>query len=257
MPRNATAMPASLPLTRPSHPVRKRGIRRSCRLLAGMLALVTPGLPAVADEASAHDFAFERWLRTTFFAGYQPAGDPSRWSVPPEINQQHGGMAVNLRMAKYGGAIALGDALRQYEIVEPFILIVGFWKPAGARKRIVNIIAPEISPERWRELWAPVTLADLLKFEDLIRDPGRTIEETRRLALRMKNAPPFSQAIIQVTPRIGNDGQRRLQCSIRFADVFAHLAPAADRAEQTAPALWGVPIPDAAEPEPRASQQAP
>ena len=113
----------------------------------------------------------------------------------------------------------------------------------GDLKRFVNIAAPEISPEAWRQLWAPVTYADLLKLDALIKDTGPSVEELRRLALKMKNSPPFSQAVIQVNPKIDNTGQRRLQCSLRFADFFNHLLPGADRKPSAHPALWGVEYP--------------
>jgi hypothetical protein len=38
----------------------------------------------------------------------------------------------------------------------------------------------------------------LLLLTALIKDTGRPVEEIRRLALKMKNAPPFSEAVIQV-----------------------------------------------------------
>ncbi|MDB6165228.1 MAG: hypothetical protein JWQ83_368, partial [Lacunisphaera sp.] len=69
------------------------------------------------------------------------------------------------------------------------------------------------------------------------------VEEIRKLALKMKNSPPFSEAVIQVNPKIDNSGQRRLQCSLRFADFFKYLLPAADAKPQPHPALFGVEYP--------------
>lgn len=63
---------------------------------------------------------------------------------------------------------------------------------------------------------------------------------TSRRALRMKSSPPFTEAIIQVNPRIDPHGQ---PCSIRFTDVFQHLAPGADAKPQEHPSLFGVEYP--------------
>jgi hypothetical protein len=215
-------------------------MRRVLLTLAACAAILTL---ASAQEVQSHGLVFERWVRDTFFDGYKPASYTQRWDIPASANRDHGGIPVNPKAVKHGTAVDLGDALRQYEIDEPFLLILGFWSQDGDMKRIVNIIAPEISPELWRKLWGPVTYADLRRLDALIKDPGPTVEETRRLALKMKNAPPFSEAVIQVNPKIDNHGQRRLQCSIRFSDVFKHLAPGADPRPQDRPALFGVEYP--------------
>ena len=203
-----------------------------------LLALVAP-----AEEVQRHGLVFEQWVRDTFFEGYQPPGYTQRWDIPAEANRKHGGMPVNPKLVKHGTAVDLGDAMRQFEIAEPFILVIGFWQQEGGHKRVVNLLAPEISPQLWRELWGPVTLADLRKLDELIKDRRRPVKELRKLARQMKNSPPFTQAIIQVNPKIGSDGQRRLQCSIRFRDVFRHLAPGTDPAPQARPVLWGVEFP--------------
>ena len=215
-------------------------MRRFLLLLAAGAALLTLGS---AQEVQSHGLVFERWVRDTFFAGYKPASYTQRWDIPASANRDHGAIPVNPKTVKHGTAVDLGDALRQYEIDEPFLLILGFWSQDGDMKRIVNIIAPEISPELWRKLWGPVTYADLRRLDALIKDTGPSVEETRRLALRMKNSPPFTEAVIQVNPKIDNHGQRRLQCSIRFSDVFQHLAPGADPSPQAHPALFGTEYP--------------
>ena len=215
-------------------------MRRFRLLLAACAAALTLGS---AQEVQRHGLVFEQWVRDTFFDGYKPASYTQRWDIPASANREHGAIPVNPKAVKHGTAVDLGDALRQYEIDEPFLLILGFWAQDGDMKRIVNIIAPEISPELWRKLWGPVTYADLRRLDALIKDPGPSVEETRRLALKMKNSPPFTGAIIQVNPKIDAHGQRRLQCSIRFSDVFKHLAAGADPSPQARPALFGVEYP--------------
>jgi hypothetical protein len=209
-------------------------------LAAGGAALLAL---APAQEVQGHGLVFERWVRDTFFDGYKPASPTQRWDIPASANRAHGGIPVNPKAGKLGTAVDLGDALRQYEIDEPFMLILGFWEQAGDEKRFVNIVAPVVTPPQWRKLWGAVTYADLLKLDALIKDRGPSIEETRRRALQMKNSPPFTTAVIQVNPKIDDRGQRRLQCSIRFSDVFQHLAPGANAAAQGEPTLFGVPYP--------------
>lgn len=208
-----------------------------------LLTVLAAAAGATAQEVPPHGLGFERWVRDTFFHGYKPASYTQRWDIPAIENRDHGGIPVNPMAVKLGTAVDLGDAFRQYEIDEPFLLIVGFWAQDGDVKRIVNIAAPEVRPELWRRLWAPVTYADLLKLDALIKDTGRSVEEIRRLALKMKTSPPFSEAVIQVNPKIDPLGQRRLQCSLRFTDFFKHLAPGTDAGPQAHPALFGAEYP--------------
>lgn len=215
-------------------------MKRAYRLSAVLAAIVAS---ATAQEVPAHGLVFERWVRNTFFDGYKPASSTQRWDIPAVENKNHGGLPVNSKAVNSGAAIDLGDALRQYEIDEPFLLVVGFWQQTGDEKRIVRIAAPEISPALWRSLWGPVTYADLLKLDAVIKDTGPAVEETRKRALKIKNAPPFSEAVIQVNPKIDAHGQRRLRCSLRFADFFRHLLPGVDPQPELRPALFGVEYP--------------
>jgi hypothetical protein len=136
----------------------------------------------------------------------------------------------------------LGDALRQFDIREPFLLIVGFWKQDGDVKRFVNVQAVRVEPETWRRLWGNLTRGDLERLDAVVKDPARTVAEARQAAQALKRQPPFREAVIQVNPKI-DARQRRLQCSLRFADFFQHLAPAASREAIPQPVLFGVPLP--------------
>lgn len=225
---------------------------RRVATLARSLAVAVLLLSAVgAQEVQQHGLVFEQWVRDTFFEGYRPRAYTQKWDIPAAINTRHGGIPVNPKAIKYGAPVDLGDALRQYRIDEPFILVVGFWQQLGDEKRFVNIIAPRISPEQWRKLWGPVTLADLQRLDAVVKDKSLTPEQARAAALKIKNAPPFTQSIIVVNPKIDSKTQRRLQCSLRFDDVFQHLVPGGNRDPQEQPALWGVAFPHALASKPR------
>ena len=206
-----------------------------------LLCSATPRL--AAQEVQQHGLVFEQWVRATFFDGYRPPSYTQKWDIPAAANHAHGGVPVNPKAAKYGAPVDLGDALRQFDIAEPFILVIGFWQQADDDKRFVNIVAPRIAPAAWQQLWSPITRADLARLDAVIKDRSLTPEQARAAAHKIKSAPPFTQAIIEVNPKIDSHTQRRLQCSLRFADVFKHLAPDADSKPQDHPALWDVPFP--------------
>jgi len=118
-------------------------------------------------------------------------------------------------------------------------------------KRFVTIAAPRIEPAAWRKLWGPVTRADLERLDAIIKDKSLTPEQAREAAKKIKSAPPFTEAVIEVNPKIDSKTQRRLQCSLRNADFFQHLAPAADAKPQEHAALWGVEFPQPVASKPR------
>ena len=212
-----------------------------------LIVLTTLTLPATfAEEVQSHGLMFEKWLRDTFFRGYVPKGYTQKWDIPAEANPDHGGIPVNPKAAKFGTPVDLGDALRQYEIVEKkerFLLIVGFWKQVSKeQKRWVNVQAVTVEPELWARLWGPVKRADLERLVAVIKDPELSIAEARTRVKALKSKPPFIDAILQVNPKI-DASQRRLQCSLRFDDFFKYLAPDARAGEDPEPKAFGIPIP--------------
>jgi hypothetical protein len=201
---------------------------------------------ASAREVQSHGLVFEKWLRDTFFGGHVPESYTQRWDIPAEANTQHGGIPVNPKAIKYGTPLDFGDALRQFEITEKkerFLLIVGFWEQTTPTlKTWVNAQTVEISPADWARLWHPVSRADLEKLDRVIKDKSLSIEAARTRAQEIKKAPPFTQSVMQVNPKI-DDRQRRLQCSLRFADFFTHLASMSDPGKQKEPKVFGITIP--------------
>jgi hypothetical protein len=76
----------------------------------------------------------------------------------------------------------------------------------------------------------------------LVKDTNRPIAEVRREVLKRKKQPPFSQAVIQLNPKI-DKSQRRLQCSISYVRLFKNLAPGRDRKAQPFAEIFGRRIP--------------
>jgi hypothetical protein len=218
---------------------------KACKRAAAWLiaGLVLCSASLVAREVQSHGLIFEKWLRDTFFGGYEPKGYTQKWDIPASANLNHGRVPVNPKAAKHGTPVGLGDAMRQFEIAEPFLLIVGFWEQVTPKqKRWVNVQAPLVQPDQWRKLWGDITRADLEKLIAVIKDKSVSIEETRAQAKRLKTQPPFDSAIIELNPKI-DSSQRRLQCSLSFEAFFDHLTPKAERGKLEQPQVFGVPLP--------------
>jgi len=87
-------------------------------VLAMCLLLAAIELPAL--EVQSHGLLFEKWLRDTFFGGYEPNGYTQKWDIPAADNPDHGGIPVNPKAIKYGTPIGLGDALRSLKLKSRF-----------------------------------------------------------------------------------------------------------------------------------------
>jgi len=83
-------------------------------------------------EVQSHGFKFQDWVLDTLFNGYR-GGYMQEWDVPPNqpshrsLPAQFRGLPVSIKTAKFGSPIDLGDILRQRQIDEAFLMIVGFW----------------------------------------------------------------------------------------------------------------------------------
>ncbi len=215
------------------------------RVFVGLFGFTAAAAFAGATEVQQHGVVFEKWIRDTFFDHYAPESYTQKWDIPAAANRHHGGIPVNPKAARHGAPIGLGDALRQYDIDEPFLLLLGYWEQDGASKRFVTLTPVKIHPETWRLLWGDVSRADLERLDAAIKDRSLDAPAARQRAQTLKDTPPFSTSLITLNPKIGAGphGQRRLQCSLRFDLIYDLLASDADRTAVTNPELWGVPFP--------------
>jgi hypothetical protein len=213
-----------------------------CSILVALVSFAPLWSKPVGDrqEVQHHGYVFERWVADSFFGGYIAPSYTQKWDIPASVNTRHGQIPVNPKAVCYGSPVGLGDALRQFEVAEDFLLILGYWQQDGDQKRLVKIIAPRVTPAVYRKLWGPITRADLEKLDAVIKDTSLTPEQARAAAQKLKQVPPFNQAVITLNPKIDGQTQRRLQCSLGFAAVFRYLAPEENPVPEEHPELWGV-----------------
>lgn len=212
------------------------------RMLPAAAVAVLFTAPLRSAEVQLHGLGFEHWVADTFFDGYRPSSATQKWDIPASANKRFGGIPVNPKATQFGQAVGLGDALRQFDIDESFLLLVGFWKQDGGGKRFVQSLAVRVTPSRWRELWGGITRRDLEDLDRIVKDRSMDVAEARRQALRIKSAPPFKDAVIRVNPKIDRS-QRRLQCSIPYKALFEALAPGVDSGPLAEPRIFGELLP--------------
>ena len=199
--------------------------------------------PLHAAEVQSHGYQWERWVQDTFFDGYRVENYTQEWDVNREANKKYGGVPVSIKFTKYGTSVDLGDAIRQFSIDEKFMIIIGYWKQEGNRKRVVNIVAPVLTPEEWHKLFEPIKKEDLENLDGVVKNRDLPHRQAALEASKIKRAKPFTQALMTLNPKIDSKGQRRLQCSLRFDYVFKHLVPNADKSAQEKPQLFGIDAP--------------
>jgi hypothetical protein len=230
-------------------------MRFTAALLLTFAILVTPAAPAA--EVQRHGLVWEGWIADTFFGGYRQDSYTQQWDIPAEANTAHGGIPANPKFAKFGTPVDLGDALRQFDIDEPFLLLIGYWTQEGDSKRIVNAAVVRVEPAQWRALWGDVTRADLERLDATIKDRAIDYLEARRRVQALKAEPQFRSATITLNPKIDSHVQRRLPCSLSFDTVFALLAPDVRREATDSPELWGVRVPAPLYSPPRSAESLP
>ena len=177
-------------------------------------------------EVQKHGFSFEKWVRNTFFDGYEGTY-MQKWDIPanqeryPLIPESFRNKPVSVKTAKYGSPIGLGDIIRQRNISVPFVMIAGFWRQRTKEEKwFEEIEAVLFTPASWNALWGDLSIDKIRPTDSEIKDLGLHYTEAREVAKSWKQRVVVpSHSTIVVNPKIDSKGQRRIQCSLPF-DVF-------------------------------------
>lgn len=193
-----------------------------------------------------HGLDFEGWIKKTFFESYVQTTHTHKWdALSVKFKSRYAvytsafsGLPVSLKMCKYGNSIALGDALRQYENDEDFLIIIGFWKQQGNVKKMVAVEAAKVRAGEWKDLFASQPLPEEESEVEIVveeitektkgNDPVWTklnhldsiikktphYKDARKLAGQEKKT--FRNLGVTLNPKIDSKTQRRLQCSLGF-----------------------------------------
>lgn len=178
-------------------------------------------------EVQLHGFDFENWLKNTFFQKFQISYS-HKWDIPkefnklPEIPEPFRHLPVSIKTCKNNSPIAFGDALRQLQIDEDFLLIVGFWVQSGIYKNFVAVEAVKIFSNDWKNLFSPLKLQDLQNLDSIIKNKTVHYSEIRKIAKEIKAAFPPTKIVLN--QKIDSKEQRRLQCSLPFKIFWQDFA---------------------------------
>lgn len=180
-------------------------------------------------EVQRHGFDFENWVKETFFAKFE-AKYTQKWDIPKEANyltkvpKSFHKLPVSIKTCKYGSPIGFGDALRQYNNNEDFLLIVGFWTQSGNNKNFVAVESVMVLAKVWKSLFLPLDANDLILLDSTIKNIELHYSEARKKAKEIKLSDKFRQTKMVLNPKIDSKTQRRLQCSLPFGIFWKELA---------------------------------
>jgi hypothetical protein len=215
-------------------------------------------------EKQVHGLDFEKWIKDTFFESYQQTAYTDKWDAISVVFKKEfltqamtfQGLPVSIKTCKYGSPIGFGDAIRQYENAQDFLLFVGFWTKAGNARKYVAVKAVKISKQEWHELFTgAVTEKELA--EDRLETEAEAVgtklyhldktiktepfyKTARALAKAEKKALPEMQIV--VNPKIDSKSQRRLQCSLPFKLFWSKFA-GEEAFQSDGCTFWGEKVP--------------
>lgn len=220
-----------------------------------------------------HGLDFEAWIKKTFFKSYVQTGHTDKWdALSVKFKDKYAihtakfsGLPISLKMCKYGCAIGLGDALRQYENDEDFLIIVGFWRQKGNVKQMVAVEAAKVLAGDWKDLFASQTLPEddeddemvvetvsaqtkpidpvwhkLNHLDGIIKNTPH-YKDARKLARQEKKT--FQNLGVTLNPKIDSKTQRRLQCSLGF-NTFSSKFVRRKIQSMSGCTFWGESVPN-------------
>ena len=194
-------------------------------------------------EVQAHGFSFEKWVRDHFFGGYSGTY-MQKWDVPPDQNlhpavpEQFHHLPISIKTAKLGSPVGLGDVLRQRQINQDFLMIVGFWEQrTKSEKWIVDIGCAHFLAKDWQILWGQLTLAEIQQVDGVVKNMGEHYSTVRAKAQQWKRQPVVGSSTLVINPKIDSKTQRRIQCSLPFRMFWNTVGR--DSQKQDNPDLWG------------------
>lgn len=198
-------------------------------------------------EVQIHGFIFEDWFRRAFFnASADGSFYRKLWDVDADaaalkfVPKEFRGLPISVKVAKVGGAICLGDALRQRQINGDFLMVVGFHEQrTETEKWIVDIAYARFTAKDWAALWGEVTPEHICDIDRAVKNRATHYSSMRFEAQRLKELLPTGTSEISLNPKI-DANQRRVQCSLPNSAFWR----AVGRERQGRASLWSQDFPN-------------
>lgn len=210
-------------------------------------------------ERQGHGKAFEDWVVETFLENRKIPSHTDKWDAEGVTFKEefkmktyfYNGLPISIKTCKFNSSINFGDAIRQFENGQDFLLIVGFWKQSGKNKRIVQVVTKKVGKDEWHELFIDYKTEKEKGPEHCKKRTGEKIKELHK---KIKTTDDHKEARkiaktekseikskMTLNPKIDSKGQRRLQCSMSKT-VFFEFTGVSQTNDNSA-TLWGETVP--------------
>src|SRR5215213_3106431 len=153
-------------------------------------------------EKQIHGLDFEKWIKDTFFESYVQTSYTDKWDATSVVFKNEflmhamtfQGLPISIKTCKYGSPIGFGDAIRQYENSQDFLLFVGFWTKAGNARKYVSVKAVKITKTEWHGLFTGAVTEKELIDDRLDSEPEDIGTKLYHLDNTIKTTPFYKKA---------------------------------------------------------------
>lgn len=182
-------------------------------------------------EVQSHGFVFEdriiQIITKLSKEEYQPLLEgsyTSQWDIAKGV---HSDINYSIKVSKDGKSIDSGDILRMVRHCRdtPFTFIVGCYQQVGNVKRYGSILEFDITPDDYQTLWGGITEDALKPFVEYVKaiphgPQGQADNKKLWKQKRQEIYTTYTKGLFNIAAKIGSDNQRRVQCSVKIADLI-------------------------------------
>jgi len=189
--------------------------------------VIVPKPIITAEQSQRHGFIFENRIREVFRAPAEQ-NNTAVHDIPKDKNALNPNENVSIKMTG-GNDVSCGDIIRfyDYNFSEENTIIIGQYKQS-LNKNITRILELSYDKKMHDILFGNVTRETLLEYVELIKaipHGNVTAKQRQHILQKKKDIENENGMFIQISPKIDNKNQRRVQCRIRNIDELIKTIP--------------------------------
>jgi len=220
----------------------KKEIKKKYRIVPKIV--ITPPSIVEQNQSQRHGFVFENRIRKVFRV-FAEGNNTDIHDIPKIKNALNPNENVSIKLTGRND-ISCGDIMRfyDYNFSDENTIIVGQYKQT-TNKNITRIIELSYDQKMHDILFGTVTRETLIEYVELVKSIPRGYVTTKRrheIIQRKKDIEKDHGMFIQISPKIDNNNQRRVQCRIKNIDELIKIIPTALKSESTDGFVRGVKI---------------
>lgn len=171
------------------------------------------------NQSQSHGFQWQYDITIKVFKLSIVKNDTEKYDIPCKNNMFDKEENISIKVSKTN-TIDCGDILRFYDIENKTTIILLQYEQIGNTKKIINIYEIDYNKELRDILFGSITKEEINNYVLLIKNivKGKVINKDYlqiKKELQIRN-----NMYINISPKVDNHNQRRVQCSIPHIDVL-------------------------------------